>query len=136
MIDRYSYRLDHPRQVRLLSATSAAMVAHGLVDGADFDLDFHAIQHWGDDPALEKHYVPKRSQRTRSVLTFFAQDASTHNLVCANADVSKAAQHREVLAFADYWRDLSGSEPAMLVFDQRVTTQAVLANSTPVGSSS
>ncbi len=31
--------------------------------------------HWGADPALEKHYVPTRSQRARSVLTFFA-----HNL--------------------------------------------------------
>jgi hypothetical protein len=31
--------------------------------------------HWGQDPVLEKHYVPTRSQRARSVLTFFA-----HNL--------------------------------------------------------
>jgi DNA-binding CsgD family transcriptional regulator len=123
----YSYRLDHPRQTRLLSATSRAMVDHGLVDGADFDLDFHAIQHFGDDPALEKHYVPKRSQRTRSVLTFFAQDADTHNLIYANADISKAAQNREVLAFADYWRDVSGAWPAQLVFDQRLCTQAELA---------
>lgn len=122
----YSYRLDHPRQTRLLSATSRAMVRLGLTDGADFDLDFHAIQHFGEDPVLERHYVPKRSQRTRSVLTFFAQDADTHNLIYANADLTKASQHREVLAFADYWRDVSGSEPAQLVFDQRLTTQAEL----------
>lgn len=123
----YSYRLDHPRQQRFLSALSAAMVGHGLVEGADFDLDFHAIQHWGQEPALERHYVPKRSQRTRSVLTMFAQDHGTHNLIYANADISKAAQNREVLAFADYWRDLSGTWPAQLVFDQRLTTQAELA---------
>lgn len=122
----YSYRLSHPRQVALLSALSTAMVEAGLVEGADFDLDFHAIQHWGRDPALEKHYVPKRSQRTRSVLTLFAQDADTHNLIYANADISKADQNREVIAFCNYWRDLSGAEPAMLVFDQRLTTQAVL----------
>ena len=123
----YSYRLDHPRQTRLLSALSKAMLAHDMVEGADFDLDFHAIQHWGQEPALERHYVPKRSQRTRSVLTFFAQDAATHNLIYANADLSKASQNREVLAFADYWRDLTGSWPAQLVFDQRLTTQAELA---------
>ena len=46
--------------------------------------------HWGQDPVLEKHYVPARSQRARSVLTFFAQDTGTHNLVYANADISKA----------------------------------------------
>ena len=123
----YSYRLDHPRQQRFLSALSKAMVDHGLVAGADFDLDFHAIQHWGQEPALERHYVPKRSQRTRSVLTMFAQDADTHNLIYANADVSKAAQNREVLAFADYWHQLTGDWPAQLVFDQRLTTQAELA---------
>jgi transposase len=123
----YSYRLDHRRQIRLLSGLSKAMVAVGLVDGADFDLDFHAIQHWGQEPALERHYVPKRSQRTRSVLTFFAQDHDTHNLIYANADLSKAAQNREVLAFADYWRELSGAWPAQLVFDQRLCTQAELA---------
>jgi transposase len=124
----YSYRLDHPRQTRLLSALSKAMVAHGLVDGADFDLDFHAIQHWGQEPALERHYVLKRSQRTRSVLTFFAQDADTHNLIYANADITKAAQNREVLAFADYWKNISGDWPTQLVFDQRLTTQKELAD--------
>jgi transposase len=36
----YSYRLDHPCQTRLASALSKAMVSHGLVAGADFDLDF------------------------------------------------------------------------------------------------
>jgi transposase len=122
----YSYRLSHERQRRFLAALDSAMVQAGLVEGADFDLDFHAVMHWGEDAALEKHYVPRRSQRTRSVLTFFAQDAVTHNLVYANADLSKAAQAREVLAFCDHWRDLAGSDPAFLVFDQKLTTQAVL----------
>jgi hypothetical protein len=45
--------------------------------------------HGGHDPVLEKHYVPTRSQRVRSVLTFFAQDTGTHNLVYANADITK-----------------------------------------------
>jgi Transposase DDE domain group 1 len=83
--------------------------------------------HWGEDAALEKHYVPRRSQRTRSVLTFFAQDAGTHNLVYTNADISKATQAREVLAFCDHWRNLSGTNPTTLVLDQRVTTHDVLA---------
>jgi hypothetical protein len=82
--------------------------------------------HWGQDPALEKHYVPSRSQRARSVLTFFAQDTGTHNLVYANADVSKATQAREVIAFCDHWKTVSGTDPAMLIMDQKVTTHAVL----------
>ncbi len=82
--------------------------------------------HWGEGPALEKHYVPKRSQRARSVLTFFAQDSGTHNLVYATADTSKATQAREALAFCDHWKAVSGRDPAMLVMDQKVTTQEVL----------
>jgi hypothetical protein len=122
----YSYRLSHDRQVKFLAGLDKAMARSGLVEGADFDLDFHAIMHWGEDAALERHYVPKRSQRTRSVLSFFAQDAATHNLVYANADLSKASQAREVLAFCDHWKNLTKKEPGYLVFDQRLTTQAVL----------
>ena len=122
----YSYKLSHERQRAFLTALDRAMVSAGLVDGADFDLDFHAIMHWGEDAALEKHYVPKRSQRTRSVLTFFAQDAATHNIIYANADLSKATQAREVIAFCDHWKAISGADPALLVFDQKLTTQAVL----------
>ena len=122
----YSYRLSHERQRRFLAALDRQMLDSGLAEGGDFDLDFHAVMHWGEDVALEKHYVPRRSQRTRSVLTFFAQDAGTHNLVYANADVAKAAQAREVLAFCDHWHDLCGTDPTTLVLDQRVTTQDVL----------
>ncbi len=82
--------------------------------------------HWGRDPALEKHHVPARSQRARSVLTFFAQDTGTHNLVYANANISKASQAREVIAFCDHWKAVSGSDPKMLIMDQKVTTQEVL----------
>src|SRR6266700_5652430 len=82
--------------------------------------------HWGHDPVLEKHYVPARSQRSRSVRTFFAQDTGTHNLAYANADLTKATQHREVIAFCDHWKQVSGSDPRMLIMDQKVTTQQIL----------
>ena len=90
------------------------------------NLDFHAVMHWGTDPALEKHYVPTRSQRARSVLTFFAQDSGTRNLVYASADISKATQAREAIAFCDHWKNVSGKDPKMLVMDQKVTSQEVL----------
>ncbi len=72
----YSYRLSHDHQQRLLAALDQKMIGAGLAasDQAIFDLDFHAIMHWGDDPVLERHDVPKRSQRARSVLTFFAHN--------------------------------------------------------------
>jgi hypothetical protein len=124
----YSFRLTHARQQGLLVGLGKAMLAADLVSdsGGDLDLDFHAIMHWGEDVALEKHYVPRRSQRTRSVLSFFAQDGASQTLVYANADLTKATQANEVLVFAEHWRSLTGHWPARLVMDQKVTTQAVL----------
>jgi hypothetical protein len=124
----YSYRLSHDHQQRFLAALDTAMISGGLAarEEAIFDLDFHAVMHWGRDPVLEKHYVPTRSQRARSVLTFFAQDTGTHNLIYANADISKATQAREVIAFCDHWKNVSGTDPKMLVMDQKVTTQEIL----------
>jgi len=124
----YSCRLSHDHQRRFLAALDKQMISKGLATAGEaiFDLDFHAVMHWGADPVLEKHYVPKRSQRARSVLTFFAQDTGTHNLVYANADISKATQNREPIVFCDHWKQVSGSDPKMLIMDQKVTTQAVL----------
>jgi acyl-CoA synthetase (AMP-forming)/AMP-acid ligase II len=61
------------------------------------------------------------------VLTFLAQDSGTHNLVYANADISKATQNREVIAFCDHWNNASGNDPHMLIMDRKATTQPVLA---------
>jgi hypothetical protein len=127
-LTQYSYRLSHDHQQRFLAALDRQMIAGGLAaaEEAVFDLDFHAVMRWGADPVLEKHYVPTRSQRARSVLTFFAQDTGTHNLVYANADLSKATQAREAIVFCDHWKQASGSDPKMLIMDQKVTTQEIL----------
>lgn len=123
----YSYRLSRAHNQALLAALGAAARRTGQASGTSFDLDFHAIMHFGDDVALETHYVPRRSQRTESILTFFAQDGDTHNLVYANATCAKANQAGEALAFARHWRDVSGAYPELLVFDSKVTTGAGLA---------
>ncbi len=96
----YSYRLSRDHHRRFLAALGAAARRTGQAQGASFDLDFHAIMHFGDDVALEKHYVPRHPPRTESVLTFFAQDGDSHNLVYANATATKASQAGEALAFA------------------------------------
>jgi hypothetical protein len=122
----YSYRTARRSQVALLGALGRSMLRAGLTAGADFDLDFHAVMHYGDDPVLEEHYVPRRSQRTASVLTFFAQDGPSGTLVYANADLLKANQGREVIAFCDHWKKTSGKDPSLVVFDSKLTTQEVL----------
>jgi hypothetical protein len=122
----YSYRLARAHAERLLEAVAGAARRAGQIAGRDFDLDFHAIRHYGEDVALEEHYVPRRSQRTESVLTFFAQDGDTRNLVYADATVTRAEQAGKVLEFARHIERALGERAALLVFDSRLTTGAGL----------
>jgi len=129
----YSYRLQHAKQAEFLTALDKATLIAGLATGDAVNLDFHAVMHWGTDVALEKHYVPSRSGRTRSVLTFFAEDADSHTLLYANADLAKATQNNEVLAFADHWHRVTGHDPKLLIMDSKVTTQTQLGQLTDRG---
>jgi transposase len=130
----YSYRVRRSNSERLLGAVTERLRELGLATGADgFNLDFHAIRHHGTDVPLEKHYVPARSQRTRAVLTFFAQDHASQEMVYANAELTKAEQAREVIAFADYWQQIAGHDPGLLVFDSKLTTYKVLSELTERG---
>ena len=125
-----------PRETnqKLLTGLVKALRPLGLASGTEgFNLDFHAIRHHGDDTVLEKHYVPRRSQRTRAVLTFFAQDHASTEMVYANADITKAEQAREIIAFADYWHAATGADPGLLVFDSQLTTYKVLDELTDRG---
>lgn len=123
----YSYRTTRAQNRALLGALVARQQAVGLIDGESFNLDFHAIMSYGEDQILEEHYVPRRSQRTRSVLTFFAQDALNATLCYANTDISKADQAHEIIRFCEFWEQSSGQNPGLLVFDSTLTTHSELA---------
>jgi hypothetical protein len=47
-------------------------------------------------------------------------------MVYANADITKAEQAAEIIAFADYWQQATGSYPGLLVFDSQLTTYKIL----------
>ena len=123
----YSYRTGHDHQRRFLAALDARgrrRARHRRRRDLRPGLPRrHAL---GSRPRPGEALLPTRSQRARSVLTFFAQDTGTHNLVYANADVAKSSQAREVITFCDHWKAVSGNDPRMLIMDQKVTTHAVL----------
>ena len=130
----YSYRARRTASEKLLAGVTGRMRELGLATGEQgFNLDFHAIRHHGTDVPLEKHYVAARSQRTRAVLTFFAQDHASQEMVYSNAELTKAEQAREVIAFADYWQQIAGADPGLLVFDSKLTTYKVLDELTARG---
>jgi len=123
----YSYRVRREMNTAALAELTRRLRPIGLATGdGGFNLDFHAIRHYGTDAPLDDNYVAKRSQATRSVLAFFAQDHASTEMVYANADVTKRAAATEILAFADHWKQTSGANPGLLVFDSRLTTYAVL----------
>jgi transposase len=125
-LTNYSYRTTREHNLALLGALVPRQRQLGLIDGESFNLDFHAIMSYGEDEILEEHYVPRRSQRTRAVLSFFAQDSETATLCYANADLSKAEQSHEIIRFCEFWQTTTGHKPGLLVFDSTLTTHAEL----------
>jgi hypothetical protein len=123
----YSYRTTRAHNEALLAALVKRLRTLGVGGGEHFNLDFHAIMSYGEDPILDEHYVPRRSQRTRSVLTFFAQDGDTHTLCYANADLAKTDHAAEIIRFCDFWQTTTGQDPRLLVFDSQLTTHERLA---------
>ena len=85
----YSYRTSRSEQIAFFEALQPRLREAGLIGEQGVNLDFHAIMSYGEqDTVLEKHYVPRRSQRTRSVLTFIAQDGQEHTILYANAELT------------------------------------------------
>lgn len=123
---QYSTRLGRKAIVRLLGAWVERLRAEKLIDATSFNLDFHSISHFGDDAVIEKHYVPRRSQRRKAVLTFFAQDADGQVFCYSNADLRKGEENDEVLRFVEFWETRYGERPKHLVFDSKLTTHAHL----------
>jgi hypothetical protein len=109
---------------KLLGAWVKTLRDEKLVDASSFNLDFHSISYFGDDPFVEKHYVPRRSQRRKAVLTFFAQDAQGQVFCYSNADLRKGEESNEVLRFVSFWEKRYGERPRHLVFDSKLTTYA------------
>src|SRR6266550_3812223 len=98
----YSYRVRREMNTAALAELVRRLRPIGMATGdGGFNLDFHAIRHYGTEAPLDNNYVPKRSQATRSVLAFFAQDHASTEMVYANADVTKRAAATEILTFAE-----------------------------------
>ncbi len=129
----YSYRTTRSQQLAFFEALQPRLRDAGLTGDQGLNLDFHTIMSYGEDTILDKHYVPRRSQRTRSVLTFIAQDGHKHTIIYANAELTARAQAGEVIEFCRFYQRTHGELPKLLVFDGKLTTQAHLAELDELG---
>jgi transposase len=129
----YSYRTTRAQQLAFFEALQPRLRDAGLTGDQGLNLDFHTIMSYGEDTVLDKNYVPRRSQRTRSVLTFIAQDGQQRTIIYANAELTARAQSSEVIEFCRFYQRTHGELPKLLVFDQKLTTQEHLAELDQLG---
>ena len=129
----YSSRLDHAHTTRLLAAWHRVAAQDQLFAGTSFNLDFHSVPYYGEDPQVERHYVSMRSRAQPSVLAFLAQDAAGHAFCYSNADLRKGEEAEEIFRFVAFWKQHHGEHPRHLVFDSRLTTYAHLARLDDLG---
>lgn len=132
-LTEYSCRIDPECYPALMRGWFESIQPLGLCRGESFDLDFHTIPFHGEDALVQKHYVSKRSRRQKGVLAFVAQDAKTRVFCYANADIRKEDQADEILRFVDYWKERTGTIPAELIFDSKLTTYPNLSKLTEMG---
>lgn len=124
----YSSRVDRQTNLSLLTAWIQALKKAELAMGSSFDLDFHSIPANSTAEPLDKHYISGRSRSQTGVLSFLARDAQENVFCYGNAGVPKSERDREILRFADFWKDQTGSYPEELIFDSQLTTYAKLSD--------
>jgi hypothetical protein len=118
----YSSSIGQDTNLALMAAWSKRAQLAGLQYGSSIDLDFHTVPANTQEEPLEKHYVSSRSRSQKGILVFLARDATQRVLCYARAGITKAEQPGEILHFVDFWKKQTGSLPAELVFDSRLTT--------------
>ena len=132
-LSEYASRIDHRKLTQMLAAWHEVVAGERLFAGGSFNLDFHSVPYYGEDPVLERHYVSARSRRQPSVLVFLAQDAEGRAFCYSNADIRKGEEAEEIFRFISFWQRVHKTLPRHLVFDSRLTTQANLARLDTMG---
>ena len=132
-LSEYSHRIDHAATMRVLAGWHDALAGDKFFTGESFNLDFHSVPYFGEDPTVEKHYVSMRSRRQPSVLAFLVQDAASRAFCYSNADLRKGEEAEEIFRFVDFWKEHHRQLPRHLVFDSKLTTHAGLARLDAMG---
>jgi transposase len=116
----YSYRTEHAMSERFIDALlSKAPLGE---EPHSFNLDFHTIPFRGEDADLEKHWLAKRNRAHVAIMAFVAQHTRRRVMCYATANVLRREADEMAVRFADHWKAQTGSYPARLLLDGRVTT--------------
>lgn len=126
-ISTYSYRLSQ-RSVHQFMKEFVLTQNKFKTYGSDtINLDFHTIQHYGDESVLDEHWSGARGKRVKGALTLIAQDADSRCQIYVDADVLKSEADDQILEFVKFWKKIRGDFRHTLVFDSKLTTYENLA---------
>jgi hypothetical protein len=92
------------------------------VGSGEFNLDFKAIPHWGDESVLEKNWCGTRRKAMKSLLALIVQNPLSGNLSYSNAEIKHKTQNNAILEFVDFWKTGQGVAPKFLIFDSKFTS--------------
>jgi hypothetical protein len=120
-LSEYSSRITSHKVSQLLSGLHTHLAGESVLTGKSINLDFHSVPYFGEHPVVESHYLPRRSRRQPSIMTFLAQDADSEVFCYSNADIRKGEEAEEIFRFIKFWEHQHGSLPQHLVFDSKLT---------------
>lgn len=121
-ISTYSFRLDQKTIYRFMKNFVAVQNKYKLYSAGTINLDFHTIQHYGEEAVLEEHWAGAKNKRVKGALTFIAQDCDSRCQIYVNADLHKRDADDEILTFVKFWQNIRGKFKQTLVFDSKLTT--------------
>lgn len=119
-LSSYSYRITRDANKRFMMNLASIFTSFGCESG-EFNLDFHAIPHWGDLSVLEKNWSGTRGKAMKSVLSLIVHDPNSGLLSYTDAEVRHENQEDAILDFVDFWKEARGESPKMLIFDSKLT---------------
>lgn len=121
-ISTYSYRL-HPKAVNsFMKLFVEKQNKLNTYTSDTINLDFHTIQHYGEESVLEEHWAGARGKRVKGALTLIAQDCESKCQLYVQADILKKEADDQILEFVKFWRKIRGKFRHTLVFDSKLTS--------------
>lgn len=126
-ISTYSYRLAQENVNAFMLAFVQKQNAMNIYSSDTLNLDFHTIQHYGEESVLEEHFAGARNKRVKGALTFIAQDCDSRCQIYVKTDIARSEADDQILHFVKFWRKIRGPIRQTLVFDSKLTTYENLA---------
>lgn len=122
-ISTYSYRLSSKQIYAFMKGFVEKQNAFKTYGSDSINLDFHTIQHYGEESILEEHWSGARSRRVKGALTLIAQDCDSKCQIYVDSDILKREADDQILEFVKFWRSIRGPRfRQTLVFDSKLTT--------------